>query len=332
MLPMYAKSVVLTILAASAVAAAHAQSVQATINLPGLPEQVAVNPITNRIYVAVPNFGAQPFDYLTVIDGKTNAVIKNIEIPPVAYAVAVDAFTGVVFVGGSYQDANGVTQSEVVAVNPQTAKILATIPVSTTAGDGIQGLAVNALNGDVYVTNGSDSEVDVIHCFKLKSRIPTSGIPYGVAVNPLLNSVYVALLDGSVSLIDGKTNTITTTTPVGTSNAGIAVDLLTGNVFTANSVGAPSTGSVGVLGKTANLLATVSVGNFPLGIDVDFGTHLAFVANSGDNTVSVINGKTNAVTSTVPVSALFLAVNPATQKVYVAPAANTAALTVLSEK
>ena len=71
MLHKYAKSVALTVLAVSAVTVVHAQTVQGTIALPGLPEQVAVNPFTNRIYVAVPNFGAEPYDYLTVINGKT---------------------------------------------------------------------------------------------------------------------------------------------------------------------------------------------------------------------------------------------------------------------
>jgi len=332
MLHKYAKSVALTVLAVSAVTVVHAQTVQGTIALPGLPEQVAVNPFTNRIYVAVPNFGAEPYDYLTVINGKTESVIQNIQIPPVAYAVAADDFTGLVYVGGSYQDANGVTQSKVVAVDPVRGRVLKTISVSTTAGSGIQGLAVNALNGDVYVSNGSDNEVDVIQCFEVKDRIATNGEPYGVTVNPLINKIYVALLNGNVSVIDGKTNAITVTTPFGSSDAGIAVDLATGSVFAANSAGFPSSGSVGAFDKTGDLVTTLPAGNFPLGIDADFITHLVFVANSGDNTVSVLNGKTDAVISTVPVSALFLAVNPVTERVYVAPATNTAALTVISEK
>ena len=325
------KPVLMTVLAVSA-AVAHAQSVVGTISLPGLPEQLAVNPFTNQIFVAVPNFGAEPFDYLTVIDGKAETVLKNIEIPPVAYAVAVDSFSGLVYVGGSFVDSDGVTQSEVVVVEPQKSKVLTTISVSTTTGNGIQGLAVNPLNGDLYVTNASDNEVDVIHCLKVKDRISTPGQPFGVAVNSLLDTAYVALLDGSVSIINLKTNEITATTPFGTSDAGIAVDLLNGNVFTTNSVGSPDAGSVGILNKTGTLESTVPAGNFPLGIDVDYFTHLVFVANSGDNTVSVINEKTSAVTSTVPVSGLFLAVNPVTARVYVAPAINSATLTVLSEK
>lgn len=332
MLQKYAKSVALTVLAACAATVAHAQTVQGTIALPGLPEQLAVNPLLDRIYVAVPNFGAEPYDYLTVVNGKTGTVTKNIQIPPLAYAVAVDLRDDLVYVGGSYTDAEGNNQNAVIVVNPERGRVLKTISLSTTQGSGVQGIAVNGLNGDVYVANGSDNEIDVIHCFKVKDRIPTSGEPFGVAVNPFANKIYASLLTGNVSVIDGKTNMITLTTPFGASDAGIAVDLGTGKVFVANSTGFPSSGSVGILDNVGDLVSTIPAGNFPLGIDVDFITHLAFVANSGDNTVSVLDEKTATVTSTLPVSGLFLAVNPVTEKVYVAPATNVAALTVISEK
>jgi YVTN family beta-propeller protein len=326
------KSAAVALIALSTAALAHAQSVKTTITLPNLPEQVAVDELANRIFVAVPNYGAQPFDYLTVIDGHTDSVIQNIQIPPIAYAVAVDPFTETAYVGGSYTDDNGITQSEVVVVSERTGKVLKTISISSDPGNGIQGLAVNPVNGDLYVTNASDNELDLVRGCELKQRISLSAAPYGVAVNPFTNTIYVALLDGNVSLINGKTNTVTSTTPFGDSNAGIAVNLLTNKVYVTNSVGYPSQGSVGVLNGKGTVLSTVNVGNTPLGIDLDLGTNLVFIANSQDGTISVIDGKTNAVASTLPVSALFLAVNSVTEKVYIAPAANTPALTVLNEK
>jgi YVTN family beta-propeller protein len=332
MLLKFAKSAVLALLVISTGAAIHAQTVLANITLPNLPEQVAVSPLLHRVYVAVPNFGAEPFDYLTVVDTKTNAVVKNIEIPPIAFAVAVDDLNGKVYVGGSYTDTNNVQHNEVVAINPFTNKVVETITISETVGNGIEGLAVNAFNGDVYVANASDSEVDVIQGCKLKTRISTSDMPFAVAVNPFINKVYVSFVGGNVSVIDGKTLEVTATTPVGTSGAGIAVNVATGHVFAANSVGSPDTPAVGVLDNAGNSLATVPVGNFPLGVDVDPVTNLAFVANSGDNTISVINGKTNTVTATAGISALFLAVDPVNQRVYVSPATNTAELTVITEK
>lgn len=324
-----------SILLASAAALANGQTVTASIALPNLPEQVATNPITNRVYVAVPNFGSPAYDYLTVVDGKKNTVIKNIQIPPVAYAVTVDPLRNIIYVGGAYLETDGsINGSEVIAINGATNKILKTISVtSTTSGNGIQGLAANWVTGDVYVANGSDSEIDVIHNLTLKSRISVGGDPYGVAVNQLLGTVYMSLADvGGVLVIDPKTDAITTSTAFGAAGAGIAVDSVSGNVFTTNSVAAPSVGQVGVLGSAGNLLATVPVGNLPIGIDADLGSHLVFVANTGDDTLSVINGSTSTVTATVPVSSLFVAVNPITQKVYIAPQDPVAALTVTTEK
>ena len=184
MLTRLAKAVAIVVLAISAGTIANAQSVRGTIALPGQPAQLAIDAVLNRIYVAVPNFGALPYDYLTVIDGNTDKVIKNIQIPPVASAIAVDSFKSLVYVGGTYQDSEGNTQSQVVVINALTEQVIKTISVSTTPGDGILGLAVNALNGRLYVTNGSDNEVDVIRHFEVRDRIATSTEPYGIAINP----------------------------------------------------------------------------------------------------------------------------------------------------
>jgi YVTN family beta-propeller protein len=326
-----AKSVAVAALAVSAAAAVHAQTVVTNITLPGLPEQVAVSPLFNRVYVAVPNFGAEPYDYLTVVDAARNTVLANVEIPPVAYAVAANDFDGLVYIGGSYVDVNGDTHNAVVAVDPRRNRVRETIAISSTAGNGILGLAVNALNGDVYVSNASDSEVDVLRGFRVVARIPLSSEPFGITVDPRINRVYVSLTDGSISVIDPRRNEITATTSNGTTGAGIVADPFTGIVFAVNSVSAPDTPTVGVFNRAGEEVTTVDVGNNPLGIDLDPVTGLVFVANSGDNTISVIDGKTDAVTSTVPVSALFLAVDPVNRRVYVSPAANNADLTVITE-
>ena len=332
MLLKFAKSAVIALIAVSAAAAVHAQTVLANIALPNLPEQVAVSPLHDRIYVAVPNFGAEPFDYLTVINGRTNAIVTNIEIPPLAYAVAVDDLNGVVYVGGSFVDTNGDTQNQVVVINPFDNKILRTITLSNTAGNGILGLAADTLDGELYVANASDNEVDVIRGFRVVARIATTDSPVGVTVNPLDRTVYASYAGGSMAVINARTHEITTTVTIGTAGAGVAVNATTGHVFAANNVSAPDTPTVGVFDKSGNSLAALTVGNNPLGVDVDPITNLVFVANTGDNTISVIHGKTNTVTATAPISALFLAVNPVSHKVYVSPAASVAELTVITEK
>jgi YVTN family beta-propeller protein len=329
----YVSAVAVAVLAVAAGSAASAQTVAATITLPNLPEEVVANVQTNRVYVAVPNFGAKPYDYVTVIDGKTNTVIKNIQIPPVAYAIADDPLAKQLYVGGTFEDANGVQQSQVAIICPSSEKFTTSVPITTTPGDGIQGLAVNWITSRLFVANGSDNELDVVHwnghVTKILARISLPGEPGGVAVDPFTNTVYVALLNGNVTVINGSTYQIITTTPVGTSNAGIAQNFLTGNVYTTNQVYTDSS-TVGVLNAAGTFTTNVNVGNTPIGIDVDPVTGLVFVANTQDGTVSVINGSTNTVSATLPVSGLFVAANFVTGKVYVT-SPSSPSLTVINE-
>jgi len=66
-----------------AAAPAYAQTVVATIPVGAGPSSVAVNARTNRIYVTNGN------DYVSVIDGATNAVVTTLAVGDVA-GVAVN--------------------------------------------------------------------------------------------------------------------------------------------------------------------------------------------------------------------------------------------------
>ena len=329
MLNKFAKVASIAVLAASAGAAANAQSVKGVITLPSLPEGIGVNYLTNRIYVALPSFG-NVADSVAIIDGKSDTVIGTISIPPVGYAVAVDVIKNLVYVGGTYFDINGVQQNEVVAINGKTNKVFETFPISTTPGSGIESLSVNSLTGAVYVANASDNVIDVLYpgTKTVSAQIPVSESPFGVTVNPFLNKAYVALSDGTVDTIDAHRTRVAATTPIGVTNAGIAVNYATGNVFVTDNEFGPAT--LGVLDKTGAVVADIPVGNTPFGVDVDLVTDLAFVTNTQDGTVSIVDGKTNTVKALLPVTGLYVAVNPTTEKVYVGGQDNS--LTVLNER
>lgn len=68
------------------------------------------------------------------------------------------------------------------------------------------------------------------------------------------------------------------------------------------------------------VIATVPVGSAPFGLDVNTATNKIYVANTASQSVSVIDGATNAVTTTVtnlPHEPTDIAVNSATNKIYV---------------
>jgi YVTN family beta-propeller protein len=75
-------------------------------------------------------------------------------------------------------------------------------------------------------------------------------------------------------------------------------------------------------GATNLVTATISVGRLPYGIAVNSSTNTIYVANFDDNTISVIDGVTNFVKTTVDVGTgsgpLGVAVNPTTNRVFVA--------------
>ncbi|HEY8742800.1 MAG TPA: YncE family protein, partial [Chloroflexota bacterium] len=66
--------------------------------------------------------------------------------------------------------------------------------------------------------------------------IPVGSSPDGVAVDPGSHAIYVANAGGgSVSVINGNSNTITATIPVGNSPIGVAMDPSSHTVYVANS-------------------------------------------------------------------------------------------------
>ncbi len=129
--------------------------------------------------------------------------------------------------------------------------------------------------------------------------------------------------DGTVSVINGRTNTVTATIPVGGVPFGVAVDPKTNTIYVTNHFS--DTVSV-ISGRTNTVTATIPVGGDPNGVAVDRKTNTIYVANLRDSTVSMISGRTNTVTATIPVGRepFGVAVNAKTNTIYVANEVNRA--------
>src|SRR5580704_1041818 len=67
-------------------------------------------------------------------------------------------------------------------------------------------------------------------CVRVSATIPVGGSPTWVAANPNTGSVYVANNDGTLSVISGRTNTVTATIPTG-GLTGVAVDPETNTIY-----------------------------------------------------------------------------------------------------
>ena len=122
--------------------------------------------------------------------------------------------------------------------------------------------------------------------------------------------------DGTVSVIDTSTNTVTATVSVGSNPIGVAVSLDGTNVYVTNY----DSNTVSVIDTDTNIVTvTVKVGSRPGGVAVSPNGTNVYVTNEYGNNISVIDATTNTVKATVPVgnSPWGVAVNPDGTKVYV---------------
>ena len=287
---------------------AVAQTLVTTVQTGDGPTAVAVNPNTNKIYVANQNS-----NNVTVIDGATNnTVTVATGIGP--DAVAVNPVTNKIYVA----NASGGTVTAIDGGSNQASTISTGLyPLA---------LAVNTLTNKTYVANYSSNSVTVIDgATNLASNIDVGRRPYALAVNALTNQIYVADSGSNdVAIIDGATNSVTTVA-VDQLPRALAVNQVTNQVYVANYL----SNSVSVIDGTTGAVTEVPAGTSPVSVAVDPVRNRAFVANSGSNSGTMIDGTT---LSTTPIAAgsspIAVDVGPVTNKVYFADDVYTGALTM----
>ncbi len=152
-----------------------------------------------------------------------------------------------------------------------------------------------------------------------------------IAANSVTNRIYAVSPSGStaddtISVIDGKSDSILTNISVPAGAYYPAVNILTNKVYVAscNTLVAPSPCFVTVIdGKTNKVTASVPVttilNGFLAGITVNPVTNKIYVSDNTDEQIVIIDGATNAVTGTINlgVAPWGLAINPINNKLYV---------------
>lgn len=304
-------------------------TVAATIGVSANPFLQAVNPVTNTIYVVTGcgagnqcQEGDAPNSSVTVIDGGTNTVTATVAVGYGALAVAVNPATNQIYVVNKcgavacVAGSGDIGTSTITVIDGATNTVVATVPIGSQGPYSLDGaipsssLAVNSVTNQIYVVNGEGS----------------SGSS---------NTSTTAVI-GSVTVIDGATNTVAATVTVGYGAFDVAVNQTTNQIYVTNNCGSDSrcssNGSVTVIdGATNTVAATVPVQASPGDLAVNPATNQIYVtnacgsdtgcvtANLGEGTVTVIDGATNTVAATVTVglNPAFVAVNPTTNEIYV---------------
>jgi DNA-binding beta-propeller fold protein YncE len=263
------------------------------------PRAVAVNPVTNKIYVA--NYWT---GNITVIDGATNSTTTIIDPNAnglAVYAVAVNQVTNKIYVANQGYVFFGTNPGNVTVIDGATnSTTTVTDPNAITPF----AVAVNPVTNKIYVAN---------------------------------EGAYPATNHGNITVIDGVTNSITTVTdPNALAPLAVAIDSATNKIYVANANDSALTGNGGVtvIDGTTNTISTVRFPNgmFPHGVALDTVTNTIYVTSEGcfaedscrnPGSVTVINGATNSVTTIINPNASnpeALALDPVTDKIYVANA------------
>ncbi|KAF0221782.1 MAG: hypothetical protein FD174_113 [Geobacteraceae bacterium] len=310
----------------------------ATVAVGTWPQAIAVNPATNKFYVANYGFG----NNVTVIDGATNATI-TVAAGTEPRAVAVNPVTNRIYVAnyGSHNVTvvDGATNSTTtiatgaspvsIAVNPVTNRIYvvnsgsydvtvidgATNATSTVAaGTAPSAVAVNPVTNKIYVANFSNDLTVIDGASNTTSNVAIGASQRLLAVNPITNKIYVTNQSNNVTVIDGASNA-TSTVAAGAGSFAVAVNPVTNRVYVSNQ----TSNDVTIIDGATNTTSTVAVGTSPRGLAVNPTTNTIYVTNGGSANVTVIDGATNATSTvaagTIPIA---VAVNPVTNKIHVA--------------
>jgi YVTN family beta-propeller protein len=305
-------------------------TVAAIISGVNQPGSIAVNPHTNRVYVA--NSHA-----VYVIDGMSNTVVATIDFSDLRnvdiQVVAVNPLTNRLYVG----DQN---LGEVYVVDGATNARLGII-----SGVGnVWQIAVNPTNNKIYAATTNvvaviDGATNLVVGRNLIGNALATSVPSTVVVNPTTNLAYALTgSTGFISVIDGQTNrqdsgiliprlfawlTVDPTTnrvygaqddrlivADGHTNALTGIDGLPGSAFNSTPALNPALDRIYVpvqVGNTSALAVVdtkggLSIANVPLGgqssnVAVNPATNFVYVTQPSNNTVSVVSDSSGGPTT-----------------------------------
>jgi len=290
----------------------------ATITLDKIPESMAINEETNRVYVSAERA-------LTVIDGATDEIEREIPLEFTASALAVNPKTNRIFVSGDASVGFGDT----LVIDGYSHEVVGKIPCRAYYSYEI---AVNPATNTVYIADiatimGYPDSIEVYDgkTFEHKAsiEIPTS-IEYetiekvGIAVNPETNRLYATWTGKqALYLIDGGTNEIIQTTPLNDSfSTKLIVNPSTNRVYTCHQILAESYSNMALDGQSLNEVTKCQIE--PQAVNPTQNLLYATKYTTEYKTVYVLNGTTHETLGSLEVENGIndLAANPNTGKIY----------------
>lgn len=242
----------------------------AQVDLPNdcTPEEIAVNPITNRAYIA-DDFGNR----VLIVDTVTNSFAGSIVVGSQPRRLALNSVTNRIYV----PVADDPVTSHIAVIDGSTNTIVASIPLANPSHFPFK-LAVNETTNRVYVTSlqGSITVVDGANN-SINATIAGGSLPFGVAVNPVTDRIYVGNLgDQNLSVLRGSTNAIEANIFIGLLSNVVAANRVTGRVYAASTGNLLSVVDGRLTSPTYNTVLS-SVGSFSGSTDVAVNPNTNFI-------------------------------------------------------
>ena len=303
-------------------------------NTGSYPIGIALNPFTNKIYVA-----NQYSNTVSVFDAKTDKLVSTIQTGIFPYSIDANQFNNRIYVTNRGSD-------DVTVIDGATDSVIDNIKV----GKSPVQVAVDQSSNWVYVTNIDSSSISVIDGITNKVIRTISGIstPYGIGIDPVSDKLYISnIANATITVMDENNYNIVKNIPAGSSPVGIDISDKRNLVYVTNY----ASNSLSVInGTDGTVVKTIQTGLFPVGVEINPVSSKVYVSNIGSNTVTVINEsslekikdipvnpssitKREGYPSTIPTNikfpliASFVAVDPITNLVYVTnTASNTLSL------
>lgn len=285
------------------------------IKLDGNTSGIAVNPITNRVYVSV----SMPVSFrykIVVIDGPSDTIVGEIPVPVPIANIAVQSATNRIYATNR--------DGDMIVINGETNQVEKIIQF-TLPPDYDRAIAVNPVTNQIFIVDSGGGNVVVIDgaTDSIIRTIPVGSQPGFIAINPMTNRIYICDFQSpKLSVIDGNTNMLLKQVPIGTSNADsqgslreIAVDPTLNRIYVKDNL----TSVLVVDGDTNQVTGMLQSGSGTARIGVQETTHQIYVVNEQQDTVSVFNHTNNLQITTFPVGSYQVAmgINPGTNQLYV---------------
>jgi len=293
----------------------------------GTPAGLSINAATGAIDVATSTSGTYTVTYTVTNCGTVTATASVTIVNPTVNTITNQNVCAGNTVGPiSFNGANSFSWTNSnpavgLAANG-TGNIAAFTATNPTATPITSTVTVTPRNAGTfaYGTNFGGNTVTVVNVNTgvTVANITVGSSPYGVAVTPDQQRVYVANANSdNVSVISTATNTVIATIPVGDEPYGLAVSPDGSKVYVAN-IGSDN---VSVISTATNAVTTtIAVGDQPASVAISPNGQRVYVANANSGTVTVINGVTNAFVATLAAAnrPLYVLVSPDNARLYVA--------------